>query len=66
MARLDHSDRHDAGLSQALAKTRELVREASKLLCDQAPDTFLGRKTQDPFPAEQTTTVNLRNSRRPR
>ena len=41
----------DAGLSQALADTRELVRQASQLLRDPLPDTFLGRKTQEPFPS---------------
>ena len=36
-------------MSQILAQTRELVRQVAKLLRDPAPDTFLGRKTQEPF-----------------
>jgi hypothetical protein len=53
MAKLDRADRHGASLSQELAATRELIRQASKLLADPAPDTFLGRKTQEPFAAEK-------------
>ncbi|MBV9062775.1 MAG: hypothetical protein JOY77_07575 [Alphaproteobacteria bacterium] len=40
----------DSGLSKVLAETRELVRQASQLLRQPAVDTFLGRKTQEPFP----------------
>ncbi len=31
---------------------RELVRQWSDLLRQPMPDTFLGRKTQEPFPEE--------------
>jgi hypothetical protein len=45
---------YKADLSQLLARTRELVRQAAQQLRDPLPDTFLGRKTQEPFPREET------------
>ncbi|MBR0780824.1 hypothetical protein [Bradyrhizobium iriomotense] len=36
------------------ALMRELVAEASKVLQLPVPDTFLGRKTQEPFPWEES------------
>jgi hypothetical protein len=44
---------HDWSLSQVLAETRELIREAAELLRDPPPDTFLGRKTHEPFSPEE-------------
>ncbi|UWU75730.1 hypothetical protein QA641_40425 [Bradyrhizobium sp. CB1650] len=35
-----------------VAKQRELAGNAIKLLHDPLPDTFLGRKTQEPFSSE--------------
>ncbi|UWU79979.1 hypothetical protein N2603_16350 [Bradyrhizobium huanghuaihaiense] len=35
------------------ALMRELVAEAAKVLQLPVPDTFLGRKTQEPFPWEK-------------
>lgn len=64
MATLDRANRHDAGLSQELAKTRELIQQASKLLADPAPDTFLGRKTQEPFSAEKKQRLTYENAGR--
>ncbi|MDA9421647.1 hypothetical protein [Bradyrhizobium sp. CCBAU 53380] len=31
---------------------REVVRKSRELVNEPAPDTFLGRKTQEPFPTE--------------
>ncbi|WP_161491873.1 hypothetical protein [Bradyrhizobium centrolobii] len=33
---------------------RQIVNEARKVLNAASPDTFLGRKTQEPFPKEET------------
>jgi hypothetical protein len=60
MAKIDHSDRYDAGLSRAFAETHELIRRALKTLSDPAPDTFLGRKTQEPFPTENDSEIARR------
>ncbi len=38
--------------SQTLELTRETLRMSLELLRQPMPDTFLGRKTQEPFPAE--------------
>ena len=35
-------------------RVRELVKESRDVLKRPNPDTFLGRKTQEPFPAEDT------------
>jgi hypothetical protein len=48
-----YSARNDGHLSQVLAETRELIEQALLLLRDPLPDTFLGRKTQEPFPVEE-------------
>ncbi|MBH5368953.1 hypothetical protein [Bradyrhizobium glycinis] len=37
---------------------RQIVRECRELLKQPLPDTFLGRKTYEPFPAETDTTPN--------
>jgi hypothetical protein len=42
----------DGELSRIIAETRALVREAAQLIDQPMPDSFLGRKTQEPFPAE--------------
>ena len=34
-------------------RTREVVRTSRKVLERASPDTFLGRKTQEPFPEEE-------------
>ena len=40
-----------------VARAREIARESRSTLKQTIrPDTFLGRKTQDPFPAEQKKT----------
>jgi hypothetical protein len=40
-----------------VARSRETAREANSFLKRTVlPDTFLGRKTQDPFPPEQDKT----------
>jgi hypothetical protein len=38
--------------ARTVARTQELVGNAAGLLRDPAPDTFLGRKTREPFPGE--------------
>jgi len=35
-----------------IAEIRETLKEATGLLQKSAPDTFLGRKTHDPFPED--------------
>jgi hypothetical protein len=45
-----YRDRED----KQLAWMRATIAEARQLLADHAPpDTFMGRKTQEPFPKEQ-------------
>jgi hypothetical protein len=40
-----------------VTRSREITRETSTILKDNpAPDTFLGRKTQEPFPKAKETT----------
>jgi hypothetical protein len=39
-------------LARIMSATRDLVTQAGKLLRVAVPDTFLGRKTQEPFPKE--------------
>lgn len=45
---------HHAALRQVIEETRELLARSLELLreCPQ-PDTFIGRKTQEPFPLEE-------------
>ena len=46
---------HDltSDIAEQNARIREITAEASKVLAQPAPDTFLGRKTQEPFPMER-------------
>ncbi|MBH5400889.1 hypothetical protein HZZ13_24370 [Bradyrhizobium sp. CNPSo 4010] len=37
---------------------RQIVRECRELLKQPLPDTFLGRKTHEPFPPESDATPN--------
>ena len=37
-------------IAEQNARLRELAAEALKVLSQPVPDTFLGRKTQEPFP----------------
>jgi hypothetical protein len=39
-------------IARAAERAHELVDMATKALRDSVPDTFLGRKTQEPFPKE--------------
>jgi hypothetical protein len=39
-------------IGELLAETRDLVRSAAGLAREPVPDSFLGRKTQEPFPKE--------------
>ncbi|MEZ2144003.1 hypothetical protein AAE026_17230 [Bradyrhizobium sp. DN5] len=48
--RLDHSKRGDA---EQLARMHEMAREAAEVLRRPIPDTFLGRRTFEPFPNEE-------------
>ena len=41
-------------IERHIARTRELVAESLDALRSGVPDTFLGRKTQEPFPKDQT------------
>jgi hypothetical protein len=47
--RIFHVTRTDADHAEQM---REVVRESRELLKQPAPDTFAGRKTQEPFPKE--------------
>ena len=40
-------------VAEATASSRETVQRSRDLLRTSAPDTFLGRKTQEPFPKEE-------------
>lgn len=42
-------------IAQENAKMRELAARAAEALRLPRPDTFLGRKTQEPFPQEKDT-----------
>jgi hypothetical protein len=44
-------------------RAREIAKRSVELLQESAPDTFLGRKTHDPFPSE--TQPPLPNPREP-
>lgn len=44
-------------------RAREIARRSVEILKASAPDTFLGRKTHDPFPSE--TQPSLPNPREP-
>ncbi|QIO37212.2 hypothetical protein [Bradyrhizobium sp. 1(2017)] len=45
---------HDeiAAIARQNAYVRDLIAQSCELLRQKAPDTFLGRKTHEPFPAE--------------
>jgi hypothetical protein len=38
-------------ISQQIASSRDTARRSEELLRETKPDTFAGRKTQEPFPA---------------
>ncbi|QOG18606.1 MULTISPECIES: hypothetical protein [Bradyrhizobium] len=42
-----------AEISEQNARIRELTAQAASVLKQPRPDTFLGRKTHEPFPKEQ-------------
>jgi hypothetical protein len=46
------------------ARTRDVVRRSREALEQAVPDTFLGRKTQEPFPAEKEKERGRRIGRR--
>jgi hypothetical protein len=46
---------------EEVAEIRRELARATKLLCKPMPDTFLGRKTQEPFPAEEHPMDRPRN-----
>lgn len=46
-----------------VAHTRELLAKSLEMLGTDAPDTFLGRKTQEPFPKEQMSGGRLTTSK---
>jgi hypothetical protein len=43
----EKDDEHHRSIRKAMARSLEILRRAVR------PDTFLGRKTQEPFPAEE-------------
>ena len=49
----DHFLSHDY-VSQQIASSRDTTRRSTELLQQSKPDSFAGRKTQEPFPAEDT------------
>lgn len=53
-ARRDRLARHSIENEKLIAHTRELVAASLDALTRGIPDTFLGRKTQEAFPKEQT------------
>ena len=45
----------ETGNAAIVRRTREITRESTAILRQNPrPDTFLGRKTQEPFPEENT------------
>jgi hypothetical protein len=50
--RIFHVTRTDADQAEQM---REVIRESRELLKQPGPDTFVGRKTQEPFPKEDDT-----------
>ena len=50
---------HDEQLSRLIAQTRHLCRSSAQLLSQPRPDTFLGRKTQEPFAYEEVREDSL-------
>lgn len=53
MLKSHNSAGDDGGLSQLLAETRELVRQAKQVLRDPPPDTSLGRRMQRPISSDE-------------
>jgi hypothetical protein len=49
-------------IAQANADMRELIGSSLEILKTPIPDTFLGRKTQEPFPVERKARAPLRSS----
>jgi hypothetical protein len=43
-------------IRHVVARTKQIVVAAKELLSMPAPDTFVGRKTHEPFPKEMTST----------
>jgi hypothetical protein len=50
--RIHYVHNHASEIAEQIAFMRETVRRAVEMLRLPIPDTFLGRKTHDPFPAE--------------
>ena len=44
---------HAAEIAEQDAFMREVIAKAMKILETPVPDTFLGRRTQEPFPQEE-------------
>jgi hypothetical protein len=40
-------------------QSRKIVKDARRILRQSLPDTFLGRKTQEPFPKEEPVTEGI-------
>ncbi|MGY4570447.1 hypothetical protein GPL21_38255 [Bradyrhizobium pachyrhizi] len=54
------SNSHDPDLDDA-RRTSRVVGHARKLLAESPASTFLGRKTQEPFPQEESQYGNLKS-----
>lgn len=48
---MDEGRRHH-GLTAALDELRKVIAQAREILDQPTPDTFLGRRTYEPYPAE--------------
>ncbi|QOZ29668.1 hypothetical protein XH93_12165 [Bradyrhizobium sp. CCBAU 51753] len=60
MADTDHASRvhHEAFRDYVTGRVCELISRAAELLKVPAPNTFIGRKTQEPFPQGAGATTN--------
>ncbi|QOZ68901.1 hypothetical protein [Bradyrhizobium arachidis] len=51
---ISHARDLSSEIAEQNARMRELLADAAEVLKLPMPDTFLGRKTQEPFPMEAT------------
>jgi hypothetical protein len=54
----EHAD-FEQYLATFVSRLRELIAESREMLREPLPDTFLGRKTQEPFPNENDSSGPL-------
>ncbi|MBR1160879.1 hypothetical protein [Bradyrhizobium elkanii] len=49
----DVPNAYQAWREELVAQTHEVIQRSLKILRETSPDTFVGRKTQEPFPKEE-------------